>query len=80
MDVNGVSRDELLSGGLNRTRRAAKLLAAIEGRCMYMRDESRRVVAAYLLEGSGDFRRCFDVGYLQSLKRMAAFSTTCRWM
>ena len=72
MDEGCISRDELLSGGLNRSRRAAKFLAAIEARCIYMRDESRRVVAAYLLKSSGDFRRCFDEGYLQSLQRMAA--------
>jgi len=71
MDEDCISRAELLSGGLNRGRSAAKLLAAIEARCIYMRDESRRVVAAYLLEGSGDFRRCFDDGYLQNLKRLA---------
>src|SRR5512136_1561971 len=70
------SREELISGGLNRSRRAAKLLSAIEARCLYMRDESRRVVAAYLLEGDEDFKRHFDVDYIQSVKLMAASAET----
>jgi hypothetical protein len=39
----------VVSRGWNRVRRAARLLSAIEARCLYMRDASRRVVAAYLL-------------------------------
>ena len=70
------SRDELLSGGLNRSRRAAKLLSVIEARCLHMRDESRRVVAAYLLEGDEDFKRRFDVDYIQSVKLRAASAGT----
>jgi len=66
------SREELISGGLNRSRRAAKLLSAIEGRCLYMRDESQRVVAAYLLDGDEDFKRRFDVNYIQSVKLTTA--------
>jgi predicted acylesterase/phospholipase RssA len=71
-----LSREELLSGGLNRSRRAARLLAAIEARCLYMRAESRRVVAAYLVEGDEDFQRRFDVDYIQSLKLTAATDET----
>jgi NTE family protein len=71
-----LSREELMSGELNRSRRAAKLLASIEARCLYMRDESRRVVAAYLLEGDGDFDRRFDADYLQSVKLAAASDET----
>jgi predicted acylesterase/phospholipase RssA/CRP-like cAMP-binding protein len=71
-----LSREELMSGELNRSRRAAKLLSTIEARCLYMRDESRRVVAAYLLEGAGDFDRRFDADYLQSVKLTAASDET----
>jgi predicted acylesterase/phospholipase RssA/CRP-like cAMP-binding protein len=66
-----LSREELLSGELNRTRRAAKLLSAIEARCLYMRDESRRVVAAYLVEGDENFERHFDADYVQSVQLTA---------
>ena len=66
------TRAELLSGGMYRSRRAAKLLSAIEARCLFMREESRRVVAAYLLEGGEDFKRRFDVDYFQSLMLTAA--------
>ena len=76
MNDKQLSREELLSGGLNRSRRAARLLSAIEARCLYMRDESRRVVAAYLLEGDEDFRRRFGIGYIESLKLMATSTET----
>lgn len=66
-----LSREELVSGGLNRSRRAAKLLAAIESRCLYMRNESRQVINAYLLEGGQGFKRQFDKDYIQRLKRIA---------
>ena len=66
------SREELLSGELFRSRRAARLLSAIEARCLHMCNESRRVVAAYLLEGDEDFRRRFEVDYIESLKRTGA--------
>lgn len=66
-----ISREELLSGELNRARRANKLLRAIEAHCTYIRNESRRVVAAYLLEGAEDFERCFDLHYIDSIKQMA---------
>ncbi len=67
MEDRPLSRAEIVSGSLNRSRRAAKLLAAVEARCIYMRDESRRVVAAYLLEGDEDFKHRFDADYLESL-------------
>jgi len=66
-----ISREELLSGELNRARWANKLLRAIEAHCTYIRNESRRVVVAYLLEGAEDFERCFDLHYIDSIKRMA---------
>ncbi|MBN1149058.1 MAG: cyclic nucleotide-binding domain-containing protein [Anaerolineales bacterium] len=65
------SRDELLSGELNRSRRAARLLMAIEARCAYLRDESRRVVEAYFLEGSDDFQRRFIPCYIENIKLTA---------
>ncbi len=71
-DKAALSRAELLSGDLNRSRRAAKLLSTIEARCQYMRDESRHVVVAYLLEGDEDFRRRFELGYVDSLKLKAS--------
>jgi predicted acylesterase/phospholipase RssA/CRP-like cAMP-binding protein len=66
-----ISREESLSGDLNRARRANKLLKAIEAHCTYIRNESRRVVAAYLLEGAENFERCFDLHYIDSIKQMA---------
>ncbi len=68
MEQEPLSRAELLSGEFFHDRRAARLLAAIETRCAYMRDESERVVAAYLLEGAEDFRRNFQDDYFSSLK------------
>ncbi|MBN1177851.1 MAG: patatin-like phospholipase family protein [Anaerolineae bacterium] len=67
-----LSREELLSGGLNRSRRAAKLLSAIEARCLYMRAESQRVVTAYLLTSDEGYERSFDVHFAESLKLVAA--------
>ena len=61
------SREELLSGELNLSRRATRLLAAIEGRCNYLRDESRRVVKAFFWDGDGDFQRRFCRDYLEDL-------------
>ena len=76
MEDMWLSREELLSRELNRNRRAAKLLSAIETRCLHMRDESRRVVAAFLLQeglkGAGDFKRQFQGDYFQSFKLAAA--------
>ena len=66
-----ISREELLSGDLSRARWANKLLKAIEAHCTYIRNESRRVVAAYLLEDAGDFEHCFDLHYFDSIKQMA---------
>ncbi|MGE5139598.1 MAG: patatin-like phospholipase family protein, partial [Rudaea sp.] len=71
MEDRPLSRAEIVSGSLNRSRRAAKLLTAVEARCIYMRDESRRVVAAYLLEGDDKFEHRFDGDYIQSLKLSA---------
>lgn len=71
-DKTPLSRAELLSGELNRSRRAARLLSAIETRCQYMRDESRKVVATFLLEGSLDFKRSFDGDYVKTLKLEAS--------
>ena len=59
MEANLFSREELQSDEVNRSQQAAKLLAAIEERCTYLRGESRRVVRAYFLEGDGDFHRRF---------------------
>lgn len=71
-DKTPLSRAELLSGDLNRSRRAARLLSAIEARCQYMRDESRNVVTAFLLEGDHGFKRSFDVDYVKNLKLEAS--------
>ncbi len=71
MDDSKFTRAELLSGGLNRARRAAKLFSMIEARCLHLRDESRRVVAAYLLEGDEEFKRRFELSYVESLKLVA---------
>ncbi len=62
------SRDELLSGELNRSRRAARLLLAIEARCTYLRDESRRVVEAYFGGGGAGFQRRFVPCYIENIK------------
>lgn len=62
------SRTEFNGNGSARSRRAARLLSTIEAHCLHMRDESRRVVAAYLLESGEDFKRRFNVNYIQSLK------------
>jgi len=45
-----------LSGGLNRSWHAAKLLPAIEEHCLYVR-ESQCIAVACLLEGNEDFKR-----------------------
>lgn len=67
MDSDLFSRAELLSGELNRSRRAARLLAAIEARCRYLREESRQVVQAYFIAGDGNFQRRYCLDEVDSL-------------
>lgn len=67
-----VSRAEVMSGSLNYARRAAKLLNLVETRCLYMLQESWRVVAAYLFEGDENFHRRFEGWYLESLKLLSS--------
>lgn len=71
MGNKNFSREELLSGDLNRSRRAAKLLAAIEARCTYLRAETQRVVEAYFLEGDEASQLYSRGGYVGSLKLTA---------
>lgn len=66
-----LSRDELLSGRLQRGGRAARLLTAIESRTAHMSEETRRAIAAYFLSDEKDFTRRFHLDYLQGIKLVA---------
>lgn len=65
------SRAALLGGQWDLDRQARRAIGAIEARVLYMRDETRRALAAYL---SGDFAaytRGIDGDYLGSLRTRA---------
>jgi Cyclic nucleotide-binding domain len=66
-----LSRDELLSGRLQHTSRAAKLLTAIEARTAHMSEETRRAIAAYFVSDEKDFTRRFQLDFLQGVKLVA---------
>lgn len=63
-----VRREDLLGGGFDAERRAAKLLRRIESRIATLRAEARRAIETYFIEGEDHFQRRVGDDYLRGIK------------